>query len=48
MISKGKIETACEKHKRYLIKATSTGFVDFEKQFNEIIASTEIVDKARK
>ncbi|CAI6360328.1 unnamed protein product [Macrosiphum euphorbiae] len=35
------IETICEKHKKYLIHAMSTGFVDFEDQFNEIIAMVE-------
>lgn len=43
-----KIETTCEKHKLYLKRAISIGFVDFEEQFNEIIASTETEDEARK
>lgn len=39
------IETICEKHKKYLIHATSTGLVDFEDQFNEIIAVVENEDE---
>jgi hypothetical protein len=39
--------TECEKHKQHLIWATSSGFIDFEEQFNEIIATVEIEDDAR-
>lgn len=39
--------TACEKHKQHLIRATSSGFLDFEEQFNAIIAAVETEDEAR-
>lgn len=39
------IKTICEKHKKYLIYATSTGLVDFKDQFNEIIAMVEYEDE---
>jgi len=39
------IETICEKHKQYLIRATSTGLLDFEDQFNDIISMVENEDE---
>lgn len=39
--------TECEKHKQHLIKSTSSGFLDFEEQFNAIIAAVETEDEAR-
>lgn len=40
--------TECEKHKQHLIRGTSSEFIDFEDQFNEIIAAVETEDEARK
>jgi len=40
-------ETPCEKHTKILIDATSTGFVLFERQFDEILASVESEDEAK-
>lgn len=40
-------ETPCEQHKRLLTEATSTGFVDLQQQFNEILSLTETEDDAR-
>jgi hypothetical protein len=37
----------CEKHKQHFIQAISSGFIDFEEQFDEIIAAVETEDKAR-
>jgi len=40
-------ETPCEKYKNILTDATSTGFVDFQKQFDDIISVSETEDEAR-
>lgn len=39
-------ETPCEKHTKILMEATSTGFVLFEQQFDEILAAAESEDEA--
>lgn len=41
------IETVCEKHKKHLICATSTGLLEFEDQFNHIIVMAETEDEAQ-
>jgi len=41
-------DTPCEKHRTILISATSYGFIDFQTQFDELIASAESEDDARK
>jgi len=40
-------ETPCEQHKRFLTEATSTGFVDLQKEFDEIVSLAETEDDAR-
>lgn len=40
-------DTPCEIHKQIIMTATSTGFIEFEKQFEEIIANAESEDEAR-
>ncbi|CAI6370312.1 unnamed protein product [Macrosiphum euphorbiae] len=40
-------ETPCEQHKRILTEATSTGFVDLQQQFNEILSLAETEEDAR-
>lgn len=40
-------ETPCERYKNILTEATSTGFVDFKKQFDGIISISETEDEAR-
>jgi len=40
-------ETACELHKRKLIEATSNGFVEFQQEFDNILALAESEDGAR-
>jgi len=40
-------DTPCETHKQIIMSATSFGFIDFEKQFEEIIATAESEDDAR-
>lgn len=35
------IETPCEKHRKYLIQATSTGLFHFEDEFNSILSTVE-------
>jgi len=40
-------ETPCEQYKNILTEATSTGFVDIQKQFDDIIGVSETEDEAR-
>lgn len=40
-------ETPCERHKKKLIEATSSGFINYEEEFNEIILIAENEDDAR-
>lgn len=40
-------ETPCEKYKNIITEATSTGFVDFQKQFEDILSTAETEDEAR-
>lgn len=40
-------ETPCEKHKQIIIQATSTGFVDVEQQFEDIISTARSEDEAK-
>ncbi|CAI6373556.1 unnamed protein product [Macrosiphum euphorbiae] len=40
-------DTPCEKHRQNLISATSLGFIDFQTQFDELIAMIECEDDAR-
>lgn len=40
-------ETPCEHHKKRLIEATSSGFINFQEEFNEIILMVENEDDAR-
>lgn len=40
-------DTPCEIHKKIIMSATSIGFIDFEKQFEEIIVTAESEDEAR-
>lgn len=40
-------ETPCERHKKRLIEATSSGFINFEEEFNEIVLKAENEDEAR-
>lgn len=42
------IQTECEKHKQYIIRATSTGMKNFEEQFNTIIGEAETEDEVHK
>lgn len=39
--------TECEKHKQNILRATSTGFIDFEEQFHNIVVTAETEDEAR-
>jgi len=39
--------TECEKHTHHLIQITSSEFIEFEEQFNEIIATVETEDEVR-
>jgi len=39
--------TPCEIHKQSLIKATSTGFIEFQQQFDNILATVESEDERR-
>lgn len=41
-------DTPCGKHKKNLISATSFGFIDYQTQFDELIAMTESDDEAIK
>jgi len=41
-------DNSCEKHKKNLISATSFAFIDFQTQFDELIATAESEDDARK
>lgn len=40
-------DTPCENHKKHLLQITSSGFIDFEQQFNEIMAACELEDNDR-
>jgi len=40
-------ETACELHKKKLIEATSSGFIEFHQEFDNMIALAETEDDAR-
>ncbi|KAE9522169.1 hypothetical protein AGLY_017429, partial [Aphis glycines] len=40
-------ETACELHKRKLIEATASGFIEFQQESDNIIAHAESEDEAR-
>jgi len=40
-------ETACELHKRKLIEATYSRFVEFQQEFDNILALSESEDDAR-
>lgn len=39
--------TEYEKHKQIILRATSTGFINFEEQFNNIIVTAETEEEAR-
>lgn len=40
-------ETPCETHRKKLIEATSTGFINFQQQFDEILAYAETENDGR-
>jgi len=41
------LETPCETHRKKLIDATSSGFINFQQQFDEILASVETENEGR-